>query len=41
MLIAKTDIAGPGFINFTLDQGQLIAQLNQAWADERCGVQSC
>lgn len=37
-VLAKTDIAGPGFINFTVNQGQLIAQLNAAWADERCGV---
>lgn len=37
-VIAKAEIAGPGFINFTLDQAQLIAQLEQAWADERCGV---
>lgn len=37
-VLAKTDIAGPGFINFTVDQGQLIAQLEAAWGDERCGV---
>ena len=37
-LIAKTDIAGPGFINFTLNQDQLIGQLEAAWNDENLGV---
>lgn len=37
-VIAKAEIAGPGFINFTLDQGQLLAQLEAAWADPHCGV---
>ncbi|RUO36966.1 arginine--tRNA ligase [Aliidiomarina shirensis] len=37
-VIGKTEIAGPGFINFTVDRSQLIAQLETAFADKRCGV---
>lgn len=37
-VLAKCDIAGPGFINFTLDTAQLIDQLENAWADPRLGV---
>ena len=34
----KTDIAGPGFINVTLDKNWLAAQLQQAATDSRLGV---
>src|SRR5690606_30345757 len=34
----KTEIAGPGFINVTLDKAWLAAQLQQAAADSRLGV---
>lgn len=37
-LISKTDIAGPGFINLTLNQDHLIDQLEAAWSDENLGV---
>ncbi|TRW48318.1 arginine--tRNA ligase [Aliidiomarina halalkaliphila] len=37
-LIAKADIAGPGFINFSIDRSHLITQLEQAYADARLGV---
>ncbi|RUO20970.1 arginine--tRNA ligase [Aliidiomarina iranensis] len=37
-VIGKTEIAGPGFINFTVNRAQLIAQLEAAFIDERCGV---
>ncbi|MCC5854756.1 MAG: arginine--tRNA ligase [Idiomarina sp.] len=37
-VIAKAEIAGPGFINFTVDSHQLIAQLENAWQDEHLGV---
>lgn len=37
-VIGKTDIAGPGFINFTVDRAQLISQLEAAFLDKRCGV---
>ncbi|CUS47936.1 MAG: arginyl-tRNA synthetase ArgS [Idiomarinaceae bacterium HL-53] len=36
--LAKCEIAGPGFINFTLNRAQLIAQLERAWSDEKLGV---
>lgn len=38
-LIAKSDIAGPGFINFTLNRDFLIEQLNSAWASDTLGVE--
>src|SRR5690554_642805 len=37
-IIEKSDIAGPGFINFFVNQQQLIQQLEQAWADPNLGV---
>ncbi|RUO32710.1 arginine--tRNA ligase [Aliidiomarina sanyensis] len=37
-IIGKAEIAGPGFINFTVDRSQLIAQLEAAWSDARLGV---
>ncbi|HLV48887.1 MAG TPA: arginine--tRNA ligase [Aliidiomarina sp.] len=37
-LLAKCDIAGPGFINFSINQNQLIDQLEAAWADSNLGV---
>ncbi|RTE85909.1 MULTISPECIES: arginine--tRNA ligase [Gammaproteobacteria] len=37
-LLSKCDIAGPGFINFTLDRAQLIGQLENAWQDSNLGV---
>ncbi|WP_333607386.1 arginine--tRNA ligase [Arsukibacterium sp.] len=37
-IAAKTDIAGPGFINVTLDNQWLAAQLQQAVGDSRLGV---
>lgn len=39
-VIGKTEIAGPGFINITMNRHQLIAQLESAWADPRLGVPS-
>jgi arginyl-tRNA synthetase len=36
--IAKIEIAGPGFINFTLNQAHLIQQLEGIWASPICGV---
>ncbi|RUO38998.1 arginine--tRNA ligase [Pseudidiomarina aestuarii] len=38
-LIAKADIAGPGFINFTISQDQLLQQLEHAYQDAKVGVQ--
>src|SRR5690554_4841935 len=38
-VLAACDIAGPGFINFKIDQQQLLAQLERAYADERLGVE--
>lgn len=37
-LITKTEIAGPGFINFTLNQEQLVDQLVHAWSDPHLGI---
>lgn len=37
-LVAKTDIAGPGFINFTINQQQLLDQLEHAYADAHAGI---
>ncbi|MEO3879843.1 arginine--tRNA ligase [Rheinheimera fenheensis] len=37
-IASKTEIAGPGFINVTLDKGWLAAQLQQATTDSRLGV---
>ena len=39
-IAAKTEIAGPGFINVTLDNNWLANQLQQAAADSRLGVSS-
>lgn len=39
-LVAKTDIAGPGFINFTISQQQLIDQLEHAYQDGNVGIQA-
>ncbi|HET8816723.1 MAG TPA: arginine--tRNA ligase [Pseudidiomarina sp.] len=38
-LIAKAEIAGPGFINFTISQDQLLQQLEHAYHDAKVGVQ--
>ncbi|EKE80893.1 arginine--tRNA ligase [Idiomarina xiamenensis] len=38
-LIAKADIAGPGFINFTISQQQLLGQLQAAYASQRLNVE--
>lgn len=38
-VLAVCDIAGPGFINFKIDQQQLLAQLERAYADEHLGVE--
>lgn len=38
-LVAKTEIAGPGFINFTISQQQLVDQLEHAYGDAHVGVQ--
>lgn len=37
-IASKTEIAGPGFINVTLDKGWLAAQLQHATTDNRLGV---
>lgn len=37
-IASKTEIAGPGFINVTLDKSWLAAQLQQATVDKRLGV---
>ncbi|MEW5683172.1 MAG: arginine--tRNA ligase [Pseudomonadota bacterium] len=37
-IASKTEIAGPGFINVTLDKNWLAAQLQQATTDNRLGV---
>ncbi|GAB60476.1 arginine--tRNA ligase [Rheinheimera nanhaiensis] len=37
-IASKTEIAGPGFINVTLDKSWLAAQLQQATTDNRLGV---
>lgn len=37
-LLEKSDIAGPGFINFSVNKNQLIEQLEAAWADDNLGV---
>lgn len=39
-LVAKTEIAGPGFINFTISQQQLIDQLEHAYQGEHAGIQA-
>ena len=38
-LLAKTDIAGPGFINFTIAQDQLKQQLESMMASDRLAVE--
>ncbi|PSJ45345.1 arginine--tRNA ligase [Zobellella endophytica] len=37
-LVAKTELAGPGFINFFLDSGWLARQIDAMVADERANV---
>lgn len=37
--IERMDIAGPGFINFTLSQAYILEQLNQLAASPVCGVE--
>lgn len=37
-LVAKTDVAGPGFINFTFSQQQLLQQLERAYRDDKLAV---
>lgn len=37
-LVAKTDVAGPGFINFTFNQQQLLQQLERAYRDDKLAV---
>lgn len=39
-VLASTDIAGPGFINFSMNTAQLVNQLEQAWLDPRLNVGS-
>src|SRR5690606_25817992 len=38
-LLAQCDIAGPGFINFTISQQQLLDQLQRAYSDNHVGVE--
>jgi arginyl-tRNA synthetase (EC 6.1.1.19) len=38
-LLAKCDIAGPGFINFTISQQQLLDQLERAYSDSQVGIE--
>ena len=38
-LLEKTDVAGPGFINFTFSQQQLVQQLERAYADDKLAVE--
>ncbi|RZQ55645.1 arginine--tRNA ligase [Pseudidiomarina tainanensis] len=38
-LLAKCDIAGPGFINFTISQQQLLDQLERAYRDSQVGIE--
>ncbi|CAI8157454.1 arginine--tRNA ligase [Pseudidiomarina mangrovi] len=37
-LLAKTEVAGPGFINFTFSQQQLLDQLERAYSDDKLAV---
>lgn len=37
-VLSQADIAGPGFINFTLNNQRIIDQLERAWQDPRLGV---
>ncbi|HYI60979.1 MAG TPA: arginine--tRNA ligase [Acidimicrobiales bacterium] len=37
-LVATVEIAGPGFLNLTLDDGALAGLARAAWSDERLGV---
>lgn len=37
--LAKVEIAGPGFINFTISQNHLLEQLEAMWDSESLGVQ--
>lgn len=37
-LLAKTEVAGPGFINFTFSQQQLLQQLERAYGDDKLAV---
>ena len=36
--VSKVEIAGPGFINFFIDNNALADQLQQALSDPKCGV---
>ncbi|RUO76676.1 arginine--tRNA ligase [Pseudidiomarina taiwanensis] len=38
-VVAKAEIAGPGFINFTVSQAQLLEQLEHAYQDPKVGVE--
>lgn len=38
-LLEKADVAGPGFINFTFSQQQLVQQLERAYADDKLAVE--
>ncbi|PHR64088.1 MAG: arginine--tRNA ligase [Idiomarina sp.] len=38
-LLAQCDIAGPGFINFTISQQQLLDQLERAYSDVNVGIE--
>jgi arginyl-tRNA synthetase len=38
-LLEKTEVAGPGFINFTFSQQQLLQQLERAYADDKLAVE--
>lgn len=37
-IIAKVEVAGPGFINVTLTDAAIVAALRRMWGDERLGV---
>lgn len=39
-LIAKAEIAGPGFINFSISQARLLQQLERAYQDPQLGVEA-
>src|SRR5690554_513623 len=39
-LIAKAELAGPGFINFTISQQQLLDQLELAYQSPNAGIQA-
>lgn len=37
-VLAKSEIAGPGFINFTINSQRIIDQLENAWNDPQLGI---